>query len=248
MCDNKSRSDEDLAKAIIEVGDITERKKFSDEWAKFCSRIEGILKHKLPWLFRHPDKKDLINDGWLKVWRVRNKYDPSKGAKFATWAVRVFTNAVIDKARRRKSKLLRKQRDEIVPNSLVDPSPVAPSDAAEFSDLKAAIDAAMSELSGTTKDVFHLRYYKDLSYDEIAQILQIQPGSVGSFLTRGREIMREFFLHSHPDLVNEFFSQRDKRPPAQPPPFRPPANDKQGLNRPISPPESLVSNESRECP
>ena len=43
----------------------------------------------------------------------------------------------------------------------------------------------------------HLHYYEGYSIDEIAAILRVRPGTVGSWLTRGREKLKQILKEDY---------------------------------------------------
>lgn len=64
------------------------------------------------------------------------------------------------------------------------------SEAGGASDREAPLAAALTELSPDQRDVLLLHVWEDLSYDDIAQALEIPIGTVRSRLARARERLR----------------------------------------------------------
>ena len=60
--------------------------------------------------------------------------------------------------------------------------------------IKKALKIAMEKIPPKYQLALILRYQQDLSYQEIGSILDIAPSSVGSFLLRGRKILRKTIL------------------------------------------------------
>lgn len=102
-------------------------------------------------------------------------------ARFSTWSYRIATNAAIDELRRRKRRAA---------SSLDDPDtapPVAaPGDLAEATVAHVEITAALEQLSEEFRIPVVLRDLGGLDYDQIAEILDIPPGTVRSRIARGR--------------------------------------------------------------
>ncbi|MCL2080750.1 MAG: sigma-70 family RNA polymerase sigma factor [Oscillospiraceae bacterium] len=112
---------------------------------------------------------------------------------FSTWLYRLTINAAIDALRRSK-------RKSAVPfSALGEPEQVldipddrgAPDEKAELGELKEALAEALKTLSDEHRAVFILRAVHELSYTEIAEILDLEEGTVKSRLSRAREKLKQ---------------------------------------------------------
>lgn len=112
---------------------------------------------------------------------VKNLDNFDGRARFSTWSYRIATNAAIDELRRRKRRSA---------SSLDDPDtapPVAaPGDVAEATVAHVEITAALEQLSEEFRIPVVLRDLGGLDYDQIAEILDLPPGTVRSRIARGR--------------------------------------------------------------
>ena len=104
-------------------------------------------------------------------------------AKFETWLYRVAVNEALQHIRRRK----RNRSNTMIEDAVA--APVIPQlDSELASDLERALERIDPDLSA----VFILREKKELSYREIADVLDIPEGTVGSRLNKARgELRRE---------------------------------------------------------
>ena len=99
-------------------------------------------------------------------------------ARFTTWAHRVATNACLDELRRRR------RRPE--PSELVEDAGMP---GVAFDDsiaVRDELDAALSQIPEQFRAPLVLRDVSGLDYAEIAETLQIAPGTVRSRIARGR--------------------------------------------------------------
>ena len=112
---------------------------------------------------------------------------------FSTWLYRLASNACVD--------LLRKEGrhqgpfldDEAVSAEVPDTRPT-PEAAAEQKELRAQIEAGLRTLSPEHREVLILREIQQLSYDEIADALSLDLGTVKSRISRGRRQLRNFLM------------------------------------------------------
>lgn len=128
------------------------------------------------------EAEDALQEVFLLVYRSYHTYDPEKGA-FTTWLYRVTVNHCLK--RRRKQKFLMVSLDSVFSFFSTHP----PSMLDEYAD-KDEIEQAMERLGDSFRIVLILRYFLDLSYDEISQVLQIPLGTVKSRLTRALKTLR----------------------------------------------------------
>ena len=128
------------------------------------------------------DAEDVLQEVFVQVYRSLSTFQPAKGA-FTTWLHRITVNHCLN--RRRKHRLPILALDEAPPTSLAIRSPEAR--LAEDD----AIQQALGRLSEKQRAVVILRYYWDLSYAEIAQILDIPVGTVKSRLNLALRSLRQ---------------------------------------------------------
>jgi len=129
------------------------------------------------------EAEDALQEVFLQVHRLLSTFDPSKGA-FTTWLYRVTVNHCL--SRRRKRRLLTVSLEKV--------PPLAPTEHPSFQDRlenEEAIRQALSRLTEKLRTVVILRYYSELSYAEIAQILNIPVGTVKSRLSLALETLRK---------------------------------------------------------
>lgn len=128
------------------------------------------------------DATDVVQDAIVKVLAPRGGYDPAAGA-LAPWFLRVVRNGCID--------LLRRRRPAGVDVAeLSDPAP-GPQAVLEASQRDAELQAALARLPAGQRQVIVLRDYMDLSYAEIAAVLDVPAGTVMSKLHRARGALRK---------------------------------------------------------
>jgi len=128
------------------------------------------------------DAQDAVHDAFESVLARPGNYDASKGP-LKPWFLQVVRNRCLDMLRRRRSAT--DTLDEL------ESSAVTPEQAAEAYELRTRIQRALATLSSDKREIIVLRDYLDLAYAEIANVLDIAPGTVMSRLHRSRLALKE---------------------------------------------------------
>ena len=127
------------------------------------------------------DAADAVHDAFAKVLSRPESYDRSRGP-LKPWFLRVVRNQCIDLQRRRRV---------IEPvDRLVSPGK-APEQALEIRQRDESLRRALAKMPSDQRQMLILRDYLDLSYAEIADVLDIAAGTVMSRLHRSRMALKE---------------------------------------------------------
>ncbi len=137
------------------------------------------------------DAEDIAQQVFIRVWNSASRYEPS--AKFTTWLFTILRNLVFNEMRRRKRHpAVPLERDED-DRSFQAEDAQAKSPVMELMDaeMHQAIQAAIDSLPEVQRMAVVLRRYQDVSYEEIAKILNLSVPAVKSVLFRARTELRE---------------------------------------------------------
>ena len=142
------------------------------------------------------DAEEAAQEAFLSAWQGLPFFRGD--ASFSTWLYRLASNACVDLLRRegrRQSAAGPSLNDEEVQLEVPDTAP-SPQEQAERSELRQQIEAGLQALTPDHRQVLLLREMHQLSYDEIAQALDVDVGTVKSRINRGRKQLRNFLLSS----------------------------------------------------
>lgn len=137
------------------------------------------------------ESEDIAQQVFLRIWRNAKRYRPD--AKFTTYLYTITRNLVFNESRRksRKKEVSSDEREENS-NQLIEASPDRQPDAELLqAELQKAVDDAIAALPETQRMAVVLRRYEQLSYDEIAVVLELSVSAVKSLLFRARTTLRE---------------------------------------------------------
>lgn len=142
-------------------------------------------------LGNNAEVEDIAQQVFVRVWKSANRYVPR--AKFTTWLLKIARNLVFNELRRRKRHttvaLSSEPGGEEMP--LRDERGQTPDAALLESELNGAIESAIQALPETQRMAVILRRYEELSYEDIAEVLEQTVPAVKSLLFRARTQMRE---------------------------------------------------------
>jgi RNA polymerase sigma-70 factor (ECF subfamily) len=138
---------------------------------------------------------DVVQEVFLKVFRNIGNFRGQSTLK--TWIYRITVNEAHNARRwcfrhkRREVELDPASDDGRSLQEVVADTAQSPFDAACDHERRAMLEAALAHLSPIFRDAVVLRDIMDLSYEEIAQSLNVSMGTVKSRILRGREALRE---------------------------------------------------------
>jgi len=128
---------------------------------------------------RH-DAEDVVQDVFV---RLQDKLEQFQGeARLSTWLYRMTVNASLDALRRFK----RRQKWETPLSLIVNEESFARENSAQLAhaEISGKLQKALSRLRKPFRAVIVLRDFEGMAYDEIAEVLQIDKGTVASRLHR----------------------------------------------------------------
>ena len=135
------------------------------------------------------DAQDCLQEAMLRIYRAIGGF---KGqSSFSTWVYRITMNTCLDEMRRKKN------RPSTSLDNLLDQgwSPSdggnAPERSAIQTETRKMLAGAIRELPEDMRSAIVLRDVQGYSYDEIAQMLDVNVGTIKSRISRGREKLRE---------------------------------------------------------
>lgn len=130
---------------------------------------------------------DAANQTFLKAYRSIASYDPSRPMKH--WLLRIAVNEAITIGRART-----RERARSAPESeaaLVPAATPTPEATAVEREARDGIRAAVAALPDRYREVVVLRYFNELSVDEVAAVLGRSSSTVGVQLLRARQLLRK---------------------------------------------------------
>lgn len=143
------------------------------------------------------DAADAVQEAFLNAWRALGSFQGQSA--FSTWLYRLTSNACIDLLRRNRRRaavsMTVSDEDEDAPHETDVPDERwSPERSLERSETHRAVHEGLAALSPEHRQVLVLRELEGLSYQEIAQVLDLEEGTVKSRIARARTALRDFLV------------------------------------------------------
>ena len=185
---NQGRSEEDAEDVrlmrLVGRGDTT-------AFEELIERHQGLVTGTVArMLGSNSDVEDIAQQVFIRVWKSARRYVPR--AKFTTWLLKITRNLVFNELRRSKRHahvpLQSEPGAEETP--LKDETNPAPDASLLETELQRAIEEAIMQLPESQRMALVLRRYEQLSYEQIAEVLDLSVPAVKSVLFRARTELR----------------------------------------------------------
>lgn len=171
--------------SLIGAGDMTAFERLVEKHQMLVAGTVGRM------LGNNSDVEDVAQQVFVRVWKSARRYVPR--AKFTTWLLKITRNLVFNEMRRRKRHAatplqLEAEGEEV---QLKDERGATPDVSLLENELQCAIESAIADLPESQRMAVILRRYEELSYEEIADVLDQSVPAVKSLLFRARTELRE---------------------------------------------------------
>jgi RNA polymerase sigma-70 factor (ECF subfamily) len=211
------------------VGNIAGALGISAEEAAIVSDLKAGSEDAYAWLiarFQQPvfslvvrilnepaDAADTTQEVFLKIFKGIQRFNGSSSLR--TWVYRIALHEASNRRRwwsRHKSRETSIQRTDnhelsigqvSLDEMLVDPGK-SPFERMVNGELKALVEAELKLVAEPFRTTILLRDIEELSYEEIAEVMEVSLGTVKSRVTRGREALKKRLEKHLPELGPEF--------------------------------------------
>ncbi len=141
--------------------------------------------------------EDLAQDVFLRIYRARHGYEPT--ARFSTWLFRIANNLASNKrrdaGRRREVALAAGESGALGTGTgvqvAVEKSGLMPARQLDRRELQGVVREALDQLNDRQRIALLLHKFEDMSYQDIAESMELSTAAVKSLLSRARESLRQ---------------------------------------------------------
>jgi RNA polymerase sigma-70 factor (ECF subfamily) len=174
----ETQSDEHIA-ALVQAGD-------KEAFGLVVDRYEAkLLRYGRKFLARHEDIEDIVQDVFISAYQNIQSFDTAQ--RLSPWLYRIAHNAFINALRKGSRAPLIIDFDTLISHPVYDD----PSERLrDQKDMRAQLDRGLETLSPKYREVLALYYFEEMSYKDIAEVLQVPQGTVGIRLRRAKEALK----------------------------------------------------------
>jgi len=144
---------------------------------------DSVINVSYQFLRNKEEAEEVAQDVFLKVYLSSGSYQPK--SKFSTWLFRIVVNSCLNKLRDKK-KFSSLQLEENFPA----PANDQPDKSYEQEELKRMVRSAIDSLPENQRTVILLNQYEELSYQDMARILDCSVSAIESRLFRAKESLK----------------------------------------------------------
>jgi len=133
-------------------------------------------------------------DAFLKAWQALNRTELKELEDASRWLTRIAVNTCLDRLRSRRWQFWRKRPNPQDEQTILELAATAGPDALDqvfAAEIAQRLENALQKLSLRQRAAFTLRHYEDRSMAEIAEILDLDIGTVKVHLFRATAKLRE---------------------------------------------------------
>jgi len=141
------------------------------------------------------EAEDLAQNVFLQVYKSAHRYEVS--SKFSTWLFTITRNLCLNEIRRRARHqadsidAAHAEMDDLPSQQFPDKTASAPPENLLQGELQEKIEQALAELPENQRTAILLCRQEELSYEEIARVLDTTVSATKSLIHRGRETLKE---------------------------------------------------------
>ncbi|OGK09093.1 MAG: hypothetical protein A2W80_08810 [Candidatus Riflebacteria bacterium GWC2_50_8] len=145
-------------------------------------------------LSRSPEAEDIAQEVFVKIYFARDTYRPA--AKFSTWVYVITRNTCLQAMKKLGTKISindsSRETDLEMLETVADTRAESPSEHALNDEKAGKIVEALDRLPESQRLAILLRRYDQMSYEEMAEVMNCSVQSVKSLLFRGRAALKEY--------------------------------------------------------
>ncbi len=141
--------------------------------------------------------EDMAQEAFLRAWIKLSSLHPQSSIR--NWFYRIAVNAALDVLRRRPEETLEDEATQMLPDQKASPEA-----AMIEKEGKTQVQQAIQSLPEAARSVLILREYGELSYQEIANVLDVPVGTVMSRLNYARNRLRELLKEELLQMEEEY--------------------------------------------
>lgn len=140
------------------------------------------------------EAEDAAQEAFLRAYNQLGTYDPTR--PFKTWLFAIASHHCIDRLRKRRLTWLSLEDENLPPHPALQEPSAGPEEQSIRHEQREGMQALLAQLAPEDRSVIIMRYWYDLSYEEIADATRSTVSAVKSRLHRARGTVAEMIKKS----------------------------------------------------
>lgn len=172
---------------LVQQATKGDQKAFADLMGRYKDAIYFML---IKMVNNSSDAEDLTIEAFGKAFKNIQQYTPNYA--FSTWLFKIATNNCIDFIRKKKATTISLDQNDDDPDKAstdIQASILDPEEEMIKAQKQKMLREIVSKLKPRYRKLIELRYFKEYSYEEIAEELELPIGTVKAQLFRARELL-----------------------------------------------------------
>jgi RNA polymerase sigma-70 factor (ECF subfamily) len=146
----------------------------------FDREVAGLVRYATSLLGSRDDGRDVVQEGFFRLWRARERLDPASDPARLLYAI--IRNLARDRLRHRAVE--ERPHPRVETPHVMDAGPLLVEEAEEADEIQAAVQRALELLSERQREIVVLRWRRQLTYEQIGAELGIAPGTASAHMQR----------------------------------------------------------------
>jgi RNA polymerase sigma-70 factor, ECF subfamily len=167
------------------------RQAFTELMRRYQERVYWVARRIVG---SHDDADDIVQETFVKAYLALGEFRGD--SSFFTWIYRIAVNLSLNALRKRQV-LNYLHESELLSRIL--PSPDDPGKDLENSEIESALLRAVATLPEKQKAVFVMRYFDEMTYEEIGRVLKTSVGGLKANYFHALRKVREYMRHEIQD-------------------------------------------------
>lgn len=153
------------------------------------------------------EAEDATQETFLRVYTRLDTYDPAR--KFSSWILSVASHHCVDRLRRRRESAV--SMEEVMAWRWLPDEQPRPEERVMARERSRDMHAILASLPSQYRLVIVLRYWHDMSYEEIAEVTESTASAVKSRLHRARQVIADMLAEGGADSEVDIENSSEER-------------------------------------
>ena len=173
---------------LIEIIHTKDKEVYRELFSRYQKKLYAYISHLVGSM---EESEDILQNVFIKTYNSIEHFDQSR--KFSSWIYRIAHNEAVNYLKRKSKRYTVSWEDITTSKDKLDTSSSeeVPEEKMMHKEVTKEIDDALDKIPPKYKYVLHLRYFDEMSYEEISALLKKPVNTVGTLINRAKKKLLE---------------------------------------------------------